>query len=96
MNREGDLKKREEDLRKAGEELRMQKENLATELKANEEETMDLMKRQQEREVKISSINAELQEQQVFRLQEESKLKRGQSLMKTVRDLKSEITDLLQ
>ena len=36
------------------------------------------MKRQEEREVKISSVNAELQEQQVFLLQEESKLKRCQ------------------
>ena len=55
MKREKDLMKREEELRKAGEELRMQKENLATQVKANEEETADLMKRQQEREVKISS-----------------------------------------
>ena len=55
MKREEDLMKREEELRKAGEELRMQKENLATQVKANEEETADLMKRQQEREVKISS-----------------------------------------
>ena len=89
--REEDLMKREEELRKAGEELRMQKENLATQVKANEEETVDLMKRQQEREVKISSINAELQEQQDFLLQEESNLKRCQSLMssvvKAVRDL---------
>ena len=93
MKREGDLMKREEELRKAGEELRMQKEKLATDLKTNEDETVNLMKRQQEREIKISSMKAELQEQQVFLSQEESKLKRGLSLMSSV---SKAVRDILQ
>ena len=82
-----ELMKKEEDLMKRDKELKRQKEDLAIHSRAVDEETTNIVKRQEERVAKISKIKAELENRRAFRLQEESELEKGpgllQALMKT-------------
>ena len=79
--------KKEEDLMKRDKELKRLKEDLAIHSRAVDEETSNIVKRQEERVAKISKIKAELENRRAFRLLEEPELEKGpgllQALMKT-------------
>ena len=72
---------------KRDKELKRQKEDLAIHPRAVDEETTNIVKRQEEREAKISKIKAKFENRRAFRFQEESELAKGpgllQALMKT-------------